>query len=64
MQEKQLRQKLLGGRKTERVIFAVTPETKAALETIAKDQCVSVSALITSLIVDDAIKHKDLFEEE
>jgi hypothetical protein len=64
LQEKELRQKLLGGRKTERVIFAVTPETKAALETISKDQCVSVSALLTSLIIDEAIKQKDLFEEE
>lgn len=64
MEEKQLRQRLLRSKKTERVIFAVTPETKTALEILAKDQCVSVSALITSLIVDDAIKHKDLFEEE
>lgn len=53
MGEKTLRQQLLNGKKTERIIFAVTPEMKAALAAVAKDQCVSVSALLTSLAVEE-----------
>lgn len=53
MDEKTLRQQLLNGKKTERIIFAVTPEMKAALAAVAKDQCVSVSALLTSLAVEE-----------
>jgi|LAHU01.1.fsa_nt_gb hypothetical protein len=63
MEEKELRQQLLGGRKTERIIFAATPETKAALEAVAKDRCMSVSALLTSLAVDEVIEDRGLFEE-
>ena len=61
MEEKELRQQLLGGRKTERIIFAATPETKAALEAVAKDRCMSVSALLTSLAVDEVIRDRGLF---
>ena len=61
MEEKELRQQLLGGRKTERIIFAATPETKAALEVVAKDRCMSVSALLTSLAVDEVIRDRGLF---
>lgn len=64
MDERELRKHLLGSKKTERIIFAATPETKAALETIAREQCVSVSALITSLIVDEAIRNADVLAGE
>jgi hypothetical protein len=61
MEEKELRQQLLSGHKTERIIFAATPETKAALEVVAKDRCMSVSALLTSLAVDEVIRDRGLF---
>jgi hypothetical protein len=60
MDEHELRRHLLGSKKTERIIFAATPETKTALETMAKDRCVSVSALITGLVIDEALRHPDL----
>lgn len=60
MDDRELRRYLLGNRKTERIIFAATPETKAALEAIAKDKCISVSALITGLVVDEASRNADI----
>lgn len=45
MDEKSLKQKLLNGKKTERVIFAVTPEMKEALAAVAKDRCIAFPAL-------------------
>ena len=60
MDDHELRKHLLGSKKTERIIFAATPETKAALEAIAKDKCVSGSALITALVVDEAMRHPEL----
>lgn len=60
----ELRKHLLGSKKTERIIFAATPETKAALEVMAREQCVSVSALITSLVVDEAIRNADILAKE
>ena len=64
MDTRELRKHLLGGKKTERIIFAATPETKAALEAIARDRCVSVSALITSLIIDEALRNTDVVAKE
>jgi hypothetical protein len=60
MDDRELRKHLLGSRKTERIIFAATPETKAALETMAQEQCISVSALITKLVVDEALRNADI----
>ena len=60
MDDHDLRKYLLGNKKTERIIFAATPETKVALETMARDRCVSVSALITSLVVDEALRNAEL----
>lgn len=60
----ELRKHLLGSKKTERIIFAATPETKAALEAMAKEQCVSVSALITKLVVDEALRNADIIAKE
>ena len=64
MDERELRKHLLGNKKTERIIFAATPETKAALEVMAGERCVSVSALITGLIVDEAIRNADVLAGE
>lgn len=49
------RKVMLNGRKTERIIFAVTPELKKAIAKAAEDKCVSVSAYITALLADDVI---------
>lgn len=49
------RKAMLNGRKTERIIFAVTPELKKAVTKAAEDKCVSVSACITALLADDVI---------
>ena len=63
MDDHELRKHLLGSKKTERIIFAATPETKAALETMARERCISVSALITSLVVDEAIRDSEVVEQ-
>lgn len=60
MDKHDLRRHLLGSKKTERIIFAATPETKAALEAMARDRCVSVSALITGLVVDEALRNPEV----
>ena len=60
MDDHELKKFLLGNKKTERIIFAATPETKAALEAMARDRLTTVSALITSLVVDEALRHPDL----
>lgn len=50
------RQILLNGKKTERVIFAVTPELKSAVRELAEKKCMSVSALISSILADAVVK--------
>lgn len=62
MGEQELRKHVIGAKKTERIIFAATPELKQALETIAREKCVSLSALITSLAIDEVIANKELFD--
>lgn len=62
MGEQEPRKHVIGAKKTERIIFAATPELKEALETIAREKCVSQSALITSLAIDEVIANKELFD--
>lgn len=62
MDENELRKHVLAGKKTERVVFAVTPEMKSAIERIAKDRCTSVSALLLHLATDEVLANKELFE--
>ena len=62
MGEQELRKHVIGAKKTEQIIFAATPELKEALETIAREKCVSQSALITSLAIDEVIANKELFD--
>lgn len=64
MDARELRKHLLGGKKTERIIFAATPETKAALEAMAQDRCVSVSALITALVMEEAMRNAEVVMKE
>ena len=54
---------MLAGRKTERVVFAVSEEMKASLEKIAEEKCMSLSALMTSLATEEILANKELFEE-
>lgn len=62
MGDQELRKYVLGAKKTERVIFAATPEMKEALEIIAAEKCTTVSALLTSLAVDEVLANKELFD--
>lgn len=64
MDEQELRKHVLGAKKTERIIFAATPEMKEALETIAREKCVSLSALLTSLAVEEVLANKELLDGE
>jgi hypothetical protein len=63
MSENELKKHILSGKKDERVVFAASAEMKEALETIAKEKCMSVSALMTSLATDEVLANKELFEE-
>lgn len=63
MNEQELKKHVLGTRKTERIIFAATPEMKRALETVAREECASLSALLTSLALDKVLEYKELFDD-
>ncbi|MDD5806848.1 MAG: hypothetical protein PUD02_05915 [Eggerthellales bacterium] len=63
MSDNELRKRLLQAKKTERIIFAATPELKQALEVVAQERCVSVSALITQAVLNELSKNRDLLEE-
>lgn len=56
--ELDIRKSMLNGRKTERIIFAVTPELKRAVTEAADDKCVSVSAYITSLLANEVVANR------
>ena len=60
MEDSELRKRLLNGKKTERINFAVTPELKEAAAKLAEERCTTVSSLIVSLLVDESLKNKDL----
>ena len=64
MDENELRKHVLGAKKTERIIFAATPELKEALETIAQERCTSLSALLTALATDEVLANKELFGKD
>ena len=52
----ELKQKLLNGKKTDRIIFAVTPDLKHAVTEMAKQDCVSTSAFISPLLAEEAVR--------
>lgn len=56
MDDTELKQMLLNGKKTERIIFAVTPDLKQAVSNMAKQDCVSASAFIASLLAEEAVR--------
>ena len=64
MDESELRKQVLGGKKTERLVFAVTPEMKAAMERVAEEECTSVSAILTALATEKVMEHRALFAKE
>lgn len=55
-----LRKAILNGKKSERMIFAVTPEMKRAIGIIAEENCQSVSAYITDVLSRDILAHEDV----
>lgn len=57
--EQALKKSLLVGKKSERIIFAVTPEMKEAVTKLANEKCMTVSAYITSLLVEDALDRRE-----
>lgn len=59
MDETELRKRMLRGRKTDRLSFAVTPELKHALEAVAEEECVSVSSLISQAVVAELANHSE-----
>ena len=63
MDERDLRRHLLGDKKTERIIFATTPELKEAVAFMSEERCMTISAYITSLIVDDVLAHKGVLPD-
>ena len=63
MDENELKKRVLNGKKTERLVFAVSTEMKQAIETIAKEKCMSVSALLISLATKEVLANRALFEE-
>ena len=55
-----LRKAILNGKKSERIIFAVTPEMKRAIALIAEERCQSVSAYITDVLAKDILANEDV----
>lgn len=47
---------LLNGRKTGKTIFVVTPEPKRAVADMVRENCICVSAFISSLLADKAME--------
>lgn len=58
MDETELKQTLLNGKKTERIIFAVTPDLKQAVMAMAKQDCVSASAFIALILAEEAVRRE------
>lgn len=55
----EFRKTMLGGKKTERIIFAATPELKKAIEEAAAEQCISASAYISQAVVSKLSERPD-----
>lgn len=64
VEEHDLRKAMLMGTKTERIIFAATPELKAAAQFLSNERCMTVSAYITSLIVEDATRNREVLPDD
>lgn len=62
MEDRELRDYVLGAKKSERAIFVTTPEIKAALQTIASRKWTTVSALLTLFALNEVIVNKELFD--
>lgn len=62
--EQDLRKAMLLGNKSERIIFATTPELKEAVTLMSGERCMTISAYITSLIVDDVLANKEVLPDD
>ena len=61
MDDNELRKSVLSGKKTQRLVFAVSEEMKQAIEVIAREKCMSVSALLLGLATQEVLANKELF---
>ncbi len=61
--EQDLRKAMLNGGKSERIIFAVTPQLKEAAQLMSTERCMSMSAYISSLIVEDVLNKKEVLPD-
>ena len=61
MDDNELRKSVLSGKKTQRLVFAVSEEMKQAIEVVAKEKCMSVSALLLGLATQEVLANKELF---
>ena len=62
--ERELRHAMLMGSKSERIIFAATPTLKEVAQLMSRERCMTVSAYITSLIVEDALQHREVLPDD
>lgn len=62
--EHDLRKAMLTGTKTERIIFATTPTLKRVVQSLSSERCLTASAYITSLIVEDAANNREVLPSE
>ena len=62
--KRELRKAMMMGNKTERIIFATTPELKEAVVFMSSERCMTISAYITSLIVEDVLSHKEVLPDD
>lgn len=63
LDEHDLREAMLMGNKSERIIFAATPALKGVAQFLSRERCMTVSAYITSLIVEDALRNREVLPD-
>ena len=56
MDNKWQKQDYLNGKKTERIIFAVTSKLKETVAKMSEEHCVSMSSLISSLLAEEVVR--------
>ena len=64
LDEHDLRKAMLMGNKSERIIFAATPALKEAVQFLSTERCMTISAYLTSLIVEDALQHREVLPDD
>jgi len=62
--EHDLRHAMLMGNKSERIIFATTPVLKEAVQFMSRERCMTISAYLTALIVEDAMRNREVLPDD